>query len=1029
MSNAGILQKLVTIVLGKFISTYVKDKKGSKAEHIVWDAVKDSFYYRESIAYLNYPIFSADFMSRKEPDILLLDKELGAIIIEVKGITIDNLVSIQGHKWFYKDFYMDEGNPYQQAEQQMYGLVDCLKEQRGINPNYSKRIVVALPYITRAEWEEKEFHLLPSAPKVLLQDDISNKKTLEIIKSTYLSKSSAPMSTTEWKSLVGFISGGLKMEKDLDEDVIKYSYLYIAATKDRLWEDIPYVKTLLEKGKKVIILAPFEKSATWFPNEFFSKYEGAYLFQYYVAKQDYEIDEPVVVVDGEGVDDLFSHEWFTLFPSFNEGQYRIEHAAIDSNLAITAGAGTGKTTVMIQRIMYLISIEPELSLKDIVMITFTRDSAQEMKKRLKEELLSRYFITNLPKYLEFAEELKEMNISTIHSFAKSLIQELGFVLGFGRNVRLKSYTVKRRGIVEEVLNEYVGNTPMEVLGFDGFRHYELVRIIESFWDEIERKGLNVNQIESLHWGSATSKQDQKFNELFKYMFPLAEKKFDDLKKEENAITIGDLVRKISQISMEKAESLQELSTKMKFLFVDEFQDSDDVQIKLVAQIAHILNTKLFVVGDIKQSIYRFRGADYTAFEQLQKQVHEGFHEEPLQINYRTSKGILDKIDVFFQQWASDDHLNYGEKDRLIGNEHSTFGSNEFKLVKYNKWAEELRDKLMKEIVHAQELVKRQSSKSKKKKIALLVRTNNQAKRVQKWCEDYGFVTELNVGGTFFNSRAVKDFHSLIEALLYPRYSKSVLNALATPFFEADVLLDNLVPFEGDNDRILDYLRKEHGLKEQFEDYVSQLRIKPAFAIIRHFLSRDIHQSLYSMELKRFEEEPVESEKLKIKQNVKQYQKNLNHLMNLLHQQFDSTNATLFGMFAWLGMNIKTNRNEDEPRVEKVESEEIIEIVTVHKSKGLEYHTVIIPFTDQIFDFERDEMLFDDERKEVGWFIKKSASRNQNHNDLNDMESEEIIKEETRLLYVAMTRCRERLLIFVPNKPLDQTWSMQLGKFY
>lgn len=1021
---------MVNVLLGKFISTNVKDKKGSKAENIVWDAVNDAFYSRECIAYLNYPIFSRDFNSRKEPDIFILDKELGAIIIEVKGLKIDNIVAIQGHKWIYKDFYLDEGNPYQQAEQQMYSLIDCLKgQQEGIGTKITKRIVVALPYITRAEWEARGFHLLPSAPMVLLKDELTSKGVLDTIISTYLSKSSTLMSVKEWESIIGFISGGAELEEDSDECLVKYSYLYIASTKERIWGDIAYMKSLVEKGKKVIILAPFEKTITWFPVEFFSKYEKAYLFQYYVSKQEFKIDEPVVVVDGESADGLFAEKWFELFPSFNKGQYLIEHASVDTNLSITAGAGTGKTTVMIQRIMFLISMKPDLSLKDIVMITFTRDSAQEMKKRLKDELLSRYHVTNRPDYLEYAEELKEMNVSTIHSFAKSLIQELGFVLGFGRNVRLRSYTMKRREIVESVLNEYVGNIPMEDLGFDGFRHYELVKIIEGFWDEIERKGLNENQIQSLQWGDANSEQDQKFNELFKYVFPRAENYFDRLKKEENSITIGDLVRKISQISIVKADSLHELSSKMKYLFVDEFQDSDDVQIKLVAQIAHILNTRLFVVGDIKQSIYRFRGADYTAFEQLQKQVEDGFHEEPLQINYRTSKGILDTIDGMFKHWASADHLNYEEKDRLIGNEDSTFGSNEFKLYKYNKWADELNGKLMREIHHAQELIKQQSPKPKKKKIALLVRTNNQAKKLHKWCEDHGIVTDMNVGGTFFNSRAVKDFYALIEAFLYPGYSKSVLNALATPFFDADVLLDHLVHLEGDNKKILEYLRKEHDLKEEFEAYVNQLKIKPVFAVIRHFLSRDIQQRLYSSELSRFEEGPNDSEKVKIKQDVKQYQKNLNHMMNLLHQQFDSTNATLYGMYSWLGLNIKTNRNEDEPRIDKVDSEEIIEIVTVHKSKGLEYHTVIIPFTDQIFDFERDEMLFDDERKEVGWFIKKNASSNQNHNKLDDMESTEIIKEETRLLYVAMTRCRERLLIFVPDKPLDQTWSMQLGKFY
>ena len=125
----------------------MRKKKGSKAEKVVWDAIKATFKERECLGYLNYPIFSNDFSDRKEPDILLLDKKLGCIVIEVKGITIDQIGAIQGHKWIYQNFYMKEGNPYQQAENQMHSLMDWVKKKNGLADKLSRRVLVALPYI------------------------------------------------------------------------------------------------------------------------------------------------------------------------------------------------------------------------------------------------------------------------------------------------------------------------------------------------------------------------------------------------------------------------------------------------------------------------------------------------------------------------------------------------------------------------------------------------------------------------------------------------------------------------------------------------------------------------------------------------------------------------------------------------------------------------------------------------------------------------------------------------------------------
>ena len=93
-----------------------------KKEKKVWDCVKNFFSDRICIAYWRYPVFSKIGETRKEPDVFILDKELGAVIIEVKGITIDQIKSISGHLWEYEDMYVKSGSPYEQAETQLFAV-------------------------------------------------------------------------------------------------------------------------------------------------------------------------------------------------------------------------------------------------------------------------------------------------------------------------------------------------------------------------------------------------------------------------------------------------------------------------------------------------------------------------------------------------------------------------------------------------------------------------------------------------------------------------------------------------------------------------------------------------------------------------------------------------------------------------------------------------------------------------------------------------------------------------------------------
>ncbi|MCL1469924.1 pentapeptide repeat-containing protein [Argonema antarcticum] len=159
----------------KFITTESLGQSGQRGERKVWDTVKTDFVDRQCIAYWRYPIFSKVGKTRKEPDILIADFELGLIVIEVKSVTIDRIVAINGHRWEFRNFYIRDGNPYEQAENQLFALLGYCDREPILRRKVNGRAIVALPLITEKQWQEKGFQQLPSCPPIIFQEHLDRK--------------------------------------------------------------------------------------------------------------------------------------------------------------------------------------------------------------------------------------------------------------------------------------------------------------------------------------------------------------------------------------------------------------------------------------------------------------------------------------------------------------------------------------------------------------------------------------------------------------------------------------------------------------------------------------------------------------------------------------------------------------------------------------------------------------------------------------------------------------------------------------
>lgn len=190
----------------KFIATEPLGKAGEASEQVVWKIIQATFANRDCIAYWRYPIFAKGGATRKEPDILILDAELGIIIIEIKSITLDQIIKIEGHRWEIKNFYTPFINPYQQAENQLFALLDYCAREPSLKQQITGRVLVALPLISETQWQH--FDQLPSNPPILFRNHLfSSFSLLSIIQNTTSIIQSKPFNDQQWQLLKNLISG------------------------------------------------------------------------------------------------------------------------------------------------------------------------------------------------------------------------------------------------------------------------------------------------------------------------------------------------------------------------------------------------------------------------------------------------------------------------------------------------------------------------------------------------------------------------------------------------------------------------------------------------------------------------------------------------------------------------------------------------------------------------------------------------------------------------------------------------------
>lgn len=802
----------------------------------------------------------------------------------------------------------------------------------------------------------------------------------------------------------------------------RYSILLCSQSIDEYREEIA---KWLHSGIKVIWFGTAEEEKSL--KNTHSEFAKEFLLQAYTV----QINHKTKIVDGddpEGFLKILEREC----PQFNVAQYKVEHCKEEEHIVVQASAGTGKTKVMVDRILFLMHIVPDLQMSDIYMITFTNDAANQMNQRLQDALMTRFYLTGNLRYFRWVEEQSQMNISTIHSFAYNMLKEYGISQSFTRNLSIKNFKYERKNLIKDMMDEKM-NEKQSIKSQAGVPLYKANSLVDKYWNGFASMGISHKDMQAMDWGNPVDEVSEPFHKLFSSVVGDLDEGYFEMKRQNDAIAVNDIMRDLQEVLTSGTLPQPDLS--MKFLFIDEFQDSDLSQIKVAVEFVKLMGAKLFVVGDVKQSIYRFRGATDQAFDILCRNLKEIGAKTPKSFllinNYRTAFNIMNRMNDYFEQWGRDGLLKYDGPVVPFQKETGTM-----RMIPGYK-DQEMENKLIVETARKQlddlvaKIEKSGKKPSEKDRVVMLTRTNNELKQLAKLLRKNKIPVSVNQDGDFFTSEAVRDFYAMICSYMFADEPKYIFNYLFTPYAgEIEPMdINAMEQFDGNYNMLIGYLG--HFLKQTtWEKYYKEFRLRPVMSVIKNMMDYEPIVDHYIANAKRRKIDAGWEEKravAAVRTEAIRYQANLEKLIMMLQKNLGGEKVSLYDVYHYLKLEIASNRTDAEANVETEDDYSSILCMTVHKSKGLEFDTVIIPYTHRRFPYQYNtEIIIDPVTKEVGWnFVtdhKNPDMRNDLYPILKNRDIDRTKAEETRVLYVAMTRAIRNLLCIVHPSRDSERWS-------
>ena len=823
---------------------------------------------------------------------------------------------------------------------------------------------------------------------------------------------------------------------------------------------------------------------------------------------------------------------------------------IDKHVSVTAGPGSGKTTVLVERYVHILR-EHNLSIDQIVAITFTNRAANEMHERLRSELNQMLRIANEEerrRWLNYKRTLDGAVITTIHGFCARLLREFPIEAHVDPQFLLLDEhraAMMLELIVEEVLSEFISNGHIEISRLTlGVGRSRLAAALAQLYREARGKGLSledlalatgrvhateedhasaldeldqtmdtflglqirtpgtrkklwdlaarwpevreflasipahetlgeycrgieafrryrlsatstvadhVKALDTLIWGTdLQGRVPQVCLDIFARQYALeminlllrVDQRLNEEKQKLSALDFDDLELRTLDL-LERPEVIARTSERYRFFLVDEFQDTNAVQRVLLERLALAKGRRpanLFIVGDRKQSIYGFRGADVDVFREMTSiLLKAGGEEKPLQLNFRSQPPLIEffnylfarlfqvPVDVPASEYKNLDQLGYVKHEKSEAKRELRDEGPLVELLVTTKppYEEDPRAEQDSRVLDAQQLARRILALTKGPNavkygdIALLFRAMTQVSIYESVFRRANIPYQTVLGRGFYEREEITDLIQLLR-FLDNKTDELALSAVLRS------------PLCGISDNALLALRCAPLLSE-----VDQMRgfsaTRPLYTALRHhediaFINAEEHQlldrasKLIAELVARRHHYPIqdllrfavyESEYLTVvaaNYDGAQRLANVERLFTLA-ARFESSGTHLIRDFVRYVQEFEAiGSRESEGQIDQ--AADAVRLMTIHQAKGLEFPIVIIPDLQRLSRVATDNWVLLDRHQGLTLKVPDGRGNLVAGCTFTNFEQRHAWREQfesMRLLYVAASRAEDRLI--------------------
>lgn len=551
-----------------------------------------------------------------------------------------------------------------------------------------------------------------------------------------------------------------------------------------------------------------------------------------------------------------------IYKDLNENQIKAV-LQIEGPLLVFAGAGSGKTKTLTYRVAYLIE-ELKINPKNILAVTFTNKAAEEMKERIKNLL---------------NKNINFMWIGTFHSICARILREEINHLGYSKN-----FTILDEDDSIKIIDDSIRNLNLPRDYFSSRDVYNKISFIKS-------RGFFVEDYIT----------KDKYEDVIKNIFF----KYEEIKKRGNLLDFDDLINFVTKILNENDVLARYYSEKFKFILVDEYQDINPAQHKLLKAMTRY-NKNIFVVGDDDQSIYRFRGSSSELMLSF-KDDFEKVEVVYLSENYRSTETIVNA-----SKYLITNNKTREEKPLFAVKR----GGDKVKLYIAINEIDEARFVIKK----IQEL---KESGMNFSQVAILYRTNAQSRTFEEQAIIFNIPYRLVGGIKFYQRKEIKDILSYLRIILNEKDFLSLERVFNFPKIGIG---------EKTFDKIKFYLEKENSLTDCLNKILEVINNRKVKESITKFI--DYYNKWKNLKDDIFELINEIVSDTQFLDNLEEDKKeNIYEFFNIIKEFIDRTQSTKLEDFLSYISLISD--------VDTIDTQDRVTFMTVHSAKGLEFNTVFI----------------------------------------------------------------------------------------